>query len=257
MGRRARTVLVAAAAITLVSASSAWAGRSTSQAGYQGTQDTFQSVHATWVMPSISCPGQSSSEYQGEAWFGVAMGGSYSSSEQVVTRAFCTGTVPSYVAYFEVGGAQAAGAAGGVLTPRPGDRISATVSYLGVFPYAAGGVTYHVSRYRFAISDLTHRKSVTIVDSSDCVRYRCDHSAVEVTAGIPFARYSALADYGRVTFSGIRITDMRRHRGAFANNKHWKITKLVEFDAATHRLAAAPSRLRHRGTQVSVRWRGR
>lgn len=174
----------------------------------------------------------------------------------MVTRAFCTGTVPSYVAYFEVGGAQAAGAAGGVLTPRPGDRISATVSYLGVFPYVAGGVTYHVSRYRFAISDLTHRKSVTIVDSSDCVRYRCDHSAVEVTAGIPFARYSALADYGRVTFSGIRITDMRRNRGAFANNRHWKVTKLVEFDAATHRLAAAPSRLTHRGTQVSVRWRG-
>lgn len=255
MGRRARMVLVAAA-VMLVSASSAWARSSTSQAGYQGMHDTFRSVHATWVMPSISCPGQSSSGYQGEAWFGVGMGRSYLSSEQVVARTFCTGIVPSYVAYFEVGGAQAAGAAGGVLTPRPGDRISATVSYLGVFPYVAGGLTYHVSRYRFAISDLTHRKSVTIVDSSDCARYRCDHSTVEVAAGIPFARYSALADYGRVTFSGIRITDMRRYRGAFANNKHWQTTKLVELNAATHRLAAAPSRPTHGGTQLSVRWHG-
>jgi hypothetical protein len=143
-----------------------------------------------------------------------------------------------------------------VLTPRPGDRISATVSYLGVFRYVAGGLTYHVSRYRFAIADLTHRRAVTIVDSSDCVRYRCDHSTVEVTAGIPFARYSALADYGSVIFSGIRITDTHRRRGAFATNKHWKIAKLVEFDAATHRLAAAPSRLTHRGTQLSVHWHG-
>jgi hypothetical protein len=252
---RARMVLVAAA-VMLVSASSAWARSSTSQAGYQGVHDTFRSVHASWVMPSISCPGQSSSGYQGEAWFGVAMGSSYASSEQVVTRTFCTGVVPSYVAYLEMGGAQAAGAAGGVLTPRPGDRISATVSYLGVFPYAAGGVTYHVGRYRFAVSDITQRKSVTVVDSSDCVRYRCDHSTVEVTAGIPSARYSALADYGHVTFSGIRITDLRRHGGAFANNTHWKVTKLVEFDAATHRLAAAPTRLTHRGAQLSVRWHG-
>lgn len=255
MGRRARAVLLAAA-VMLVSASSAWARNSTSQAGYQATHDMFQSVHASWVMPAISCPGQSSSGYQGEAWFGVRMGASYSSSEQVVVRAFCTGTVTSYVAYFEVGGSQAAGAAGGVLAPRAGDRISASVSYLGVFPYAAGGVTYHVSRYRFAISDLTQRRTVTIVDSSDCLRYRCDHSAVEVTAGLPFASSSALADYGRVTFSGVRVTDMHRHRGAFANNKHWKVTRLVEFDAAIHRLAAAPSRLMRRGTRLSVRWQG-
>lgn len=182
------------------------------------------------------------------------MGQSYSASERVVARAFCTATVPTYVAYFEVGGAQASGAAGGVLTPLPGDRISARVSYLGVFPYMAGGVTYHVGRYRFSITDLTHGKSVTIADSSDCVRYRCSHSTAEVTAGIPFARYSSLADYGRVIFSGIRITDTRGHRGAFINNRHWKITKLVEVDS--HGLAATPSAPTHPGTQLSDTWRG-
>lgn len=255
MGHRAKMVAVVAT-FALAFTSSAWGRSSASEAGYQATHDAFRSVHASWVMPSISCPGQSSSGYDGEAWFGVGMGPSNSASEQVVARAFCTGTLASYVAYFEVGGPQASGAAGGVLTPSPGDRISATVSYLGGFPYVAGPYTYHVSRYRFSITDLTHRKSVAIVDSSDCFAHRCNHSTAEVTAGIPFARYSALANYGKVIFSGIGITDTRRHRGSFASNTHWKITRLVEFNSSTRSLAASPSPLSHHGTQLSDSWRG-
>lgn len=255
MGRRARRILVAAAAVALVMPSSAWASRSAFQAGYRATHDAFRSVHASWVMPSISCPGESSPGYNGEAWSGVGMGPSASRSEQVVARAFCTGTFASYVAYFEVGGPQATGAAGGVLTPYPGDTLSATVSYLGIFPYHAGAYTYHVARYRFSISDITHPKSFTIVDSSDCLAQSCDHSTAEVTAGIPFAGYSALAEYGKVTFSSIRITDTRRHRGSLAKNKRWKVARLVEFDTSTHSPAASPSALTRHGTRFSDSWR--
>jgi hypothetical protein len=256
MGHRARRLVVVTAIGALMASSSAWASGSASQAGYRATHDAFRSVHASWIMPSISCPGQSSPGYDGSAWFGVGMGPSYSSSEQVVARAFCTGTVASYVAYFEVGGVQAARSAGGVLTPYPGDRISATVSYLGVFPYVAGPYTYHVSRYRFSMTDLTHPKSVTNVDSSDCLAHGCDHSTVEVSAGIPFAGYSPLASYGKVTFFGIGVTDARRHRGSFAKNKHWNVVRLAEFDSPAHSLAASPSLLTLRGTQFSDRWRG-
>jgi hypothetical protein len=94
------------------------------------------------------------------------------------------------------------------LTPYSGDRISATVSYLGVFPYIAGPYSYHVSRYRFSVTDLTHPKSVTNVDSSDCLAHGCDHSTVEVSAGIPFAEYSPLASYGKVTFAMTRPAAM-------------------------------------------------
>lgn len=254
MGRRARTVLIAAA-VAVLSTTSAWASSSALQAGYRATHDAFRSVHASWVMPSISCPGESSPGYNGEAFLGVGMGPSDSHSEQIVARAFCTGTVATYVAYFEVGGVQATGAAGGALTPYPGDRISATVSYLGVFSYVAGASTYHVSRYRFSITDLTHPKSVTIVDSSDCLAHSCNHSTAEVTGGIPFRGYSALADYGKVIFSGIRITDTRRHRGSLAKNKHWKVVRLFEFDTTTHSRAASPSALTHHGTQFSDSWR--
>ena len=252
---RARRMLVAAAAVTLLTPGSAWASRSAFQAGYRAVHDAFRSVHASWVMPSIACPGESSPGYNGEAWFGVGMGPTDSRSEQVVARAFCTGAIASYVAYFEVGGTQANGVAGGVLTPYPGDRISATVSYLGIFPYHSGAYTYHVARYRFSISDLTHRKSVTVVDSSDCLAQRCDHSTAEVTAGIPFAGYSALADYGRVTVSSIKLTDTRRHQGSFAKNKHWNVARRVEFDTSTHSLAASPSTLTRHGSRFSARWR--
>lgn len=253
MGLRTRTVTIAAA-IALATTSSASASSSAFHAGYRATHDVFRSVHASWVMPSISCPGASSAGYNGEAFFGLGLGPSDSHSEQIVARAFCTGAVPTYVAYFEVGGVQAARAAGGVLTPRPGDRISATVSYLGVFRYVAGPYTYHVSRYRFSIADLTHPKHATIIDSSDCLAQRCDHTTAEVTAGIPFARHPALADYGKVVFSGIRITDTRRHRGSLAKNKHWKVVRLVESDPTTHSRAASPSALTHHGTQFSDRW---
>ena len=251
---RARVIPVAAAAIALLTSSLAWASSSSFQAGYRATHDAFRSVHASWVMPSITCPGQSSPGFNGEAWFGVGVGPSYSRSEQVVAREFCTGTIASYIAYFEVGGVQATGTAGGVLTPYPGDHLSATVSYLGVFPYVAGPNKYLVARYRFSLMDSTHHKSVTIVDSSDCLRQRCGHSTAEVTAEIPFARYSALADYGKLTFSSIGITDIRGHRGSFARNGRWKVARLVEFDPTTHSLAASPSALTHHGTQFSDRW---
>ena len=255
MRRRAKALMVGTVAvIALATASAVWGSTSTFQAGYRAIHGAFRSVHATWVMPSISCPGESSPGFNGEAWFGVGMGHSWSASEQVVARAFCTGTVASYVAYFEVGGVQATGSGGGALSPAPGDRISATVSYLGVFRYVAGSSTYHVSRYRFAITDLTQKKSATVVDSSDCLAHRCDHSTVTVTAGTPFAGYSALADYGNVTFSNIGITDTRGHRGSFANTRRWKIEKLVEFQRSPHSLAASPSPLTHHGTQFSVSW---
>jgi hypothetical protein len=253
MGRRAKTVTVAAV-MAVLSTTSAWASSPALQAGYRATHDAFRSVHASWVMPSISCPGESSPGYNGEAFFGVGMGPSDSHSEQIVARAFCTGKIATYVAYFEVGGVQATGAAGGVLTPYRGDRINATVSYLGVFSYVAGASTYHVSRYRFSITDLTRHKSVTIVDSSDCLAHSCNHSTAEVTGGIPFRGYSALADYGKVIFSGIRITDTRRHRGSLDKNKYWKVQRLVEFDTTTHSRAASPSSLAHHGTQFRDSW---
>lgn len=247
-------MLLAAAAIALGASGTARASTSSSQAGYWATHDAFRSVHARWVMPAITCPGQVSPGYDGEAWFGVGMGPSYSRSEQVVARAFCTGRVATYIAYFEVGGVQATGTAGGVLTPYPGDHLSATVSYLGVFRYVAGPYTYRVARYRFSVTDFTHRKSVTIVDSSDCLKQSCDHSVAEVAAGIPFPRYSALADYGVVAFSSIGIVDTRGRRGSFARNKRWKVASRVEFGPTVHRLAASPSALTHRGTQFSDRW---
>jgi hypothetical protein len=180
------------------------------------------------------------------------MGQSYPDAEQVVTKAFCTGIVPSYVAYFQVGGVQVTGSAGGIPL-HDGDRVAASVTYLGIHPIHSGPYTYRRGRYRFAILDQTQGKHFQVTSSTDCLRSRCDHSTAEVSAGDQVAG-SPLADYGKVSFSGIVIRDMRGRGGAFSSRAPWKVTKLIELSASTHKRAASPSRLNHGGTRFSDRW---
>jgi hypothetical protein len=250
-----RLVFLIVVVLILASTGTAWGRSSRFEAGYQASRDAFRSIHASWVMPSISCPGTQSAGYNGSAWFGVGLGPAFARSQQAVTEAFCTGIVASYVAYLEVGGVQAQGAAGG-LPIRAGDRVSATVSYLGVFALRSGPHTYRVSRYRLAITDLTEHRSLALSDSLDCLREVCDRSTAEVTAGIPFAGYSALADYRTVTFSKVAIADAAGRRGSFARNRRWRVSKLVEFHHASHNQSAVATGLTRAGTRFAVLWRG-
>lgn len=249
-----RAVVVIVLALILASTAPAWARSSRLQAGYQASRDAFRSIHASWIVPSVSCPATHSAGYNGSAWFGVGLGPTFARSEQVVTEAFCTGIVASYVAYLDVGGVQAAGAAAGVPL-RPGDRVSATVSYLGIFALRAGSSTYRVSRYRLAFTDLTQHRSLAVSDSIDCLRHPCDRSTAEVTAGLPFAGYSALADYRTATFSKIAITDATGRRGSLAPNRRWRVSKLTELHGATHNPSAVASGLTHGATRFLVYWR--
>ena len=132
---------------------------------------------------------------------------------------------------------------------------AATVSYLGVFALRSGSSTYRVSRYRLAFTDLTEHRSFTVSDSIDCLRHPCDRSTAEVTAGLPFAGYSALADYGIATFSKVAITDANGRRGSFAPNRRWRVSKLTEFHGASHHPSAVASGLARAGTRFAVRWR--
>ena len=249
-----QTVVVIVVVLILTSTAPAWARSSRFEAGYQASRDAFRSVHASWIVPSISCPGTKSAGYNASAWFGVGLGPTFARSEQVVTEAFCTGIVASYVAYLEVGGVQAAGAGAGVPL-RAGDRVSATVSYLGVFALRSGPNTYRVSRYRLAFADMTEHRSLAVSDSLDCLRHPCDRSTAEVTAGLPFAGYSALADYSTVTFSKVMITDGAGRRGSLAHNRRWRVSKLVELHGASHNPSAVATGLTRAGTRFAALWR--
>jgi hypothetical protein len=240
--------------LILASTGPAWARSSRFETGYRASRDAFRTIHASWIVPSISCPGTNSAGYDASAWFGVGLGPTFGRSEQVVTEAFCTGVVASYVAYLDVGGEQAAGTAAGVPL-RHGDRVLATVSYLGVFALRAGTSTYRVSRYRLAFADRTEHRSLGVTDSLDCLRHTCDRSTAEVTAGLPFAGYSALADYSTATFSKVGITDAAGRRGSFARNPRWRVSKLVEFHGASHNPSAVASGLTRAGTRFVARWR--
>lgn len=249
-----KAVVLIGLALMLASTEPAWARSSRFEAGYQASHAAFRSIHASWIVPSISCPGAHSAGYNASAWFGVGLGPTFARSEQVDTEAFCTGVVASYVAYLEVGGVQAAGAAGGVPL-RAGDRVSATVSYLGVFALRSGSTTYRVSRYRLAFTDLTESHSLAVADSIDCLRHPCDHSTAEITAGLPFGGYSALADYRTATFSNVAITDAAGRRGSLAHNRRWRVAKLTEFHGLSHNPSAVASGLTHAGTRFVVFWR--
>jgi hypothetical protein len=249
-----KAVVLIVVALILASTEPAWARSSRFEAGYQASRDAFRSIHASWTVHSISCPGTNSAGYNASAWLGVGLGPTFARSEQVVTEAFCTGTVASYVAYLDVGGVQAAGAAAGVPL-RAGDHVSATVSYMGVFALRSGSSTYRVSRYRLAFTDLTEHRSFAVSDSIDCLRHPCDRSTAEVTAGLPFAGYSALADYGTATFSKVAITDASGRRGSLAPNRRWRVSKLTELHGATHNPSAVASGLTHGGSRFLVFWR--
>ena len=249
-----RRVVLIVIVLIVASAGPAWARSSRFETGYQASRDSFRTIHASWIVPSISCPGTDSAGYDGSARFGVGLGPTFARSEQVVTKAFCTGIVASYVAYLEVGGVQAEGTAAGVPL-RSGDRVSASVSYLGGFALRSGSSTYRVGRYRLAFADRTAHRSLAVSDSLDCLRHPCDRSTAEVTAGLPFAGYSALADYRTVTFATVGITDAAGRRGSLAPNRRWRVSKLVEHHGASRNPSAVASGLTRAGTRFVALWR--
>jgi peptidase A4-like protein len=228
--------------IVLVSVGPAWAApvRSRAWAGYQANHQEFQRVSARWTVPALTCSGTTAGG-DADSYFFVGLGPSFSSSERVGVREFCTGTLTAYVAYLGMNGLYEAQA----VDPAPGDQIAASVSF------ASG-------KYRFSLADATQRKSFSLkyaCGAFSAGQGTCRRSTAEVVAGIAAPRLSPLADYGRATFQKIAVTDARGRRGSFARNRHWKIARLDEYSGAA--LAAAASSLSQRGTRFTDVWRHR
>ena len=246
--RTARTRLGAVAfggalsLIVVVSAGPAWAApvRSQAWAGYQANHQKFRRVSARWTVPALTCPGTTVGG-DPDSYFFVGLGPSFSSSERVGVREFCTGTLPAYIAYLGMNGLYEAQA----VDPAPGDQISASVFF------ASG-------KYRFSLVDATQRKSFSLqyaCGAFSAGQGPCRRSTAEVVAGIAAPGLSPLADYGSVTFQKIGVTDARGQRGSFARNRHWKIARLDEYSGAA--LAAASSSLSRRGTRFTDAWHHR
>lgn len=236
---RAVSCLVAVSATVALCAGPAAARSVTSRAaaGYQASSDTFRRVVARWTVSSLRCPGLTGrGDSDSYAWVGLGSGAT--DSERVGVREFCTGTLPAYVAFLEMNGLYEVQA----IDPAPGDAIYARVDY-------------SARKYHFALTDSTQHRSFSLAYSCGAFSFgqgTCSHTSAEVGAGIWAPRLSPLADYGRLRFTGIAITDAHGRLGTFAANRHWRTTRFSELDGS--RIAASPSPLTGRGSRFTDTW---
>jgi hypothetical protein len=239
--RRATGTLCVAVLVLSVGAATASAHPSTVKslvwAGYQADHDSFRSVAATWTVPALTCPGTTGAG-DPDSYFSVGLGPKVSDTERVGVRELCTGTIPSYVAYLQMNGLYEVQA----IDPAPGDVISASVAY-------------RHGKYRFSLADSTLGLSFSLqyaCGAFSAGQGTCSRSTALVTAGIWSPHLSPLADYGTVAFGDIAIRDAGGHRGSFAKNGHWGVTRLAEYDG--RKVAASATSLHQGGTQFRDTW---
>ncbi len=154
--------------------------QSTNWSGYAATASTYTSVAASWTEPTGHCSGTAYSSF----WVGLD-GYNSGTVEQTGTDVDCSGGSPQYYAWYEMYPAYPVNYSN---TVRPGDHLSASVTYLGS------------NRYSLAISDSTQGWIHTVTKSlSGAAR-----SSAEVIAEAPSSNswVLPLANFGTVNFSG-------------------------------------------------------
>jgi len=158
------------------------AAQSTNWSGYAATAGTYTSVSASWTEPTGTCSG--SARYS-SFWVGLD-GYNSGSVEQTGTDVDCSGGTPQYYAWYEMYPSPSYSYPD---TVRPGDHISASVTYTG---------SNHYSLY---ITDTTRGWHETRTGTLSAPR-----SSAEVIVEAPCCTASGgtlpLANFGTVSFTG-------------------------------------------------------
>ncbi|HEY0718005.1 MAG TPA: G1 family glutamic endopeptidase [Streptosporangiaceae bacterium] len=156
---------------------------STNWSGYAATGSTFTSVASSWTEPSGTC---SSGDQYSSFWVGLD-GYNSNSVEQTGTDTDCAGRTPEYYAWYEM---YPAGSVEINHTVRPGDQISASVTYTGS------------SSFTLRIADSTEGWTY----STSKKLSGAPRSSTEVIAEAPCCTANGgilpLADFGTVNFTG-------------------------------------------------------
>lgn len=241
-GHRGVLTSLIVVAATLIGAPAASARASVAWAGYQAGQDTFRSVQASWTVPFMTCPSRLGGA--GESYSLVGLGSQADTVIGISVREGCEGTLPG----FDTGYVFDQGASLVQLPLDQGDRVTAKVLYRHGF-------------YYLSFIDRTHANSTWYQRIRCTNRFGtpCNRNGADVFHGTfmpPLV--STLADFGRLTFHGIAVTDQRGHRGSLAQNQFWNHTRFNVFNPSTD-FAVGPqataSRLSQSGSLFSVRWR--
>jgi len=220
-----------AAGRTRLAGSLNWAGYAISRRAV-----TFRSVSATFFVPYLNCA-QSPGATMSSAWAGLDgfISGS-NSVEQTGIAANCTaGGSASYFGWVEMFPRAEAKIP---LRIRPGDSVTATVSYRG-------------ARFRLTLTDNTTGQHYT--RDRGCPdatvsghRLRCLRSSAEVIAEAPETgtggqlTIAPLADYGAISFARIAITDSAGQRGGLIS-RLWNTTRIIQLRSQAGVTLAQPT----------------
>jgi hypothetical protein len=159
---------------------------STNWSGYAATGGTYTSVASSWTEPTGTC---SSGAQYSSFWVGLD-GYNSGSVEQTGTDTDCNGRTPQYYAWYEM---YPAGSVEINHTVRPGDHISASVTYAGSNKFTLNisdstqGWTYSTSKTLSGAA----RSSAEVITEAPC----CTNSG-----GI-----LPLADFGKVSYTGSTV----------------------------------------------------
>jgi hypothetical protein len=211
-----------------------WDGYITYVSG-QGTD--FNVVKASWIQPTVQCE-------QSNAWtvFWVGLDGWWDNTvEQGGSSAQCVKGIPQYTVWWEM---FPTNAIQNVFTIRPGDKISATVTYKPT-----------TSVFVITVSDVTSGHSFT--QNQHCAStITCERSSADVIAEdvghFGGGTFFPLADYKTMSFTGAAITDTSGHSGPFSNSA-WLTAAVTESSGGTTYATVSP--LSTSGQRFSATWR--
>ena len=167
--------------------SSNWSG----YAAHLPRKHVFHSVSASWIQPAAQCAASTGDEF---AAFWVGLDGYNSKSvEQTGTDSDCNGTTPNYYGWFEMFPAAPVLFSNPV---KPGDHISASVTFTGV------------EKYTLVLTDATQHWTHTVVRRNATLARSSAEVITEAPSSGATGAVLPLADFGTVRFSLIRVNGL-------------------------------------------------
>ena len=216
--------------------------QSTNWSGYAVEGTSFTKALGSWTVPSVNCS-QTPNTYS-SFWVGID-GWTSSTVEQTGTDSDCSGTKPSYYAWYE-------------FYPNPSRLINGVPGSPG--NHISASVTYSGSNFTITITNVSTGKSYSKTSSVRSAK----RTSAEWIAEAPCCTRSGgilpLADFGTVDFgqdyTGVGSTNdatasgVSGAIGAFGNN----IFESIMVNGSTGADEAVPSGLTSDGTSFSVTW---
>ncbi len=188
-GNQSGSATTSAATLIVAAETANWSG-------YVATGNAFSNVSASWMVPSMTCAGETTS--YSTQWIGID-GYTSDTVEQDGTEADCWSGTPHYGAWYEMFGDDAVQGGGEVPLPSssypvsPGDAMTASVSSSG-------------SIWTLAIADQTEdwNNSIPIPSWSPAPE---ESSAEWIVERPNVGSLSALPDFGGVSFTSASAAD--------------------------------------------------